>query len=76
MIEIKCVYGKGRNKKIRRRCIHGSDVLEIVETDDGKAIIRLARTEHKYRCWVETDESFDDVKAKVEEARKKRFCRE
>ena len=70
MIEIRCVYGKGKNKEIRRRCIHGLDVLEILETDDGKASIRLSRTENKFLCWLETDETFDEIKAKVEEARK------
>ena len=64
MIEIRCVVQEGKKERTYRRYIRVSDIIEVFDYD-GKAGIRVARSDDKRNHWIYTDESFDEIKAKI-----------
>lgn len=65
MIEFLC---KTKNKTYRR-IVRVHDIIEIMENDKGNAEIRTMRGVSRTRCWIETAESYNEVKAKLMQAK-------
>lgn len=72
MIEFLCENKKG---KPYRCLVDVRDIVEVVEDEKGKAVIRVMRSVKRKRCWILTVESFEQVQAKLEAAKDKRTSR-
>ena len=56
--------------KLFKRLLPVSEIVEVIEGDNNHAEIRIKHPPTKKECWIETTESFDSIKEKMEEAKK------
>lgn len=56
--------------KLFKRLLPLDEIAEVVEDIDNHASIRIKTPPKKNECWIETTESFESIREKIEEAKK------
>ena len=63
MIEFLCKGKKGKNF---RYIVNSADIIDVVELSTGNALITLTWRLFRHRNYLETAESYEDVKNRIE----------